>query len=191
MTIPLGMLCAIGIITMLGMFLLYRSRSSFPPLPAWAWRNIVALIALYGSIAGAAVITALVWSMIDNLSADADRLINELVRDPTAARKEIGDALGTIYSSIANNLLALTLGLLAILIGFGFAITRREVQGEFLGGKFKWGGGDGDDRPQTPEQEAAARVASAATSEKEEIDREQAPAAAPPKKFTPPPGEEL
>jgi len=141
-TVPHLMLVAVALSTMLGMILLYRSRSSLPALPQWGWRNIIALIALYASVAGAAIITALIWSMIDNLGEDADRLINELVRDPKAARVEIGEALNTIYHSIANNLLALTLGLLAILIGFGFAITARRFQGEFLGGKFDMSGGE-------------------------------------------------
>jgi hypothetical protein len=165
MTVPHIMLITVALATLVGMVLLYRSRASFPPLPPWAWRNIIALIALYASVAGAAIITALVWMIIDNLGADADRLIAELVRDPKAARAEIGDALKTIYQSIANNLLALTLGLLAILIGFGFAITARRFQGEFLGGKFNMSGGD--DEP-TPGQ-AAQQVANAAEKEADQI----------------------
>lgn len=164
MSIPHVMLVVVLVTTFVGMILLYRSRHLFPALPPWGWRNIIALLALYASMAGAAVITALIWSIIDNLGADADRLIAELVRDPKAARTEIGEALGTIYHSIANNLLALTLGLLAILIGFGFAITARRFQGEFLGGKFDMSGGDDP----TPEQ-AADQVAGAAVEKAEEI----------------------
>lgn len=165
----------LGLFILLGMgivataLILWRWRDRFPVLPVWSWRNIIALIALAGTFAGAAIITALIWWLARVLTDDADRLVGELVSDPRAARAEIGEALTTIYQSLANNLLALTLGLMAIVIGFGFAITARRFEGEALGAKWKISGGDECEEATTPAAKAAKKVADAAVDEAETV----------------------
>ncbi len=133
-----------------------------PALPAWTWRNIIALIALAATIAGAAVLTGVVWWMINEFGEDADRLITELVRDPKA-RPEVGQVLVIIYEALAWGMKLLLAGLIVVLLSLGLAITARKFSGDVLGNKFNMEGGD-QDAPA-----AAQAVAAAADAKADEI----------------------
>ena len=97
-----------------------------PALPAWTWRNIIALIALGATIAGAAVLTLVIWHMIDLFAADADRLLTELVRD-RQARPEVGQVLIIIYEALAWGMKLLLVGIIVVLLSLGLAITARKL----------------------------------------------------------------
>ena len=133
-----------------------------PPLPPWTWRNIIALIALFATIIGAAVLTLVIWWMIGLFADDADRLITELVRD-RQARPEVGQVLIIIYEALAWGMKLLLAGVIVVLLSLGFAITARKFKGEFLGNKFEGEGGD----PDAPA--AAQAVAKAADDKADEI----------------------
>lgn len=129
-----------------------------PALPAWTWRNIIALIALFATIAGAAVLTVVVWLVIGEFGEDADRLITELVRD-RQARPEVGQVLVIIYEALAWGMKLLLAGLLVVLLSLGFAITQRKFKGELFGNKFEGEGGD-------PDAPAAAQAVAEAAADK-------------------------
>jgi hypothetical protein len=110
-----------------GGFVLWMWRSKFPPLPEWTWRNIMALIALLATIAGAAVLTAAAWWLLDNLLAMARTLIIELVKKDHTTSTEVGTALDTIITGIMWGLKLLLAGIIVVLLSLGIAITPRRI----------------------------------------------------------------
>lgn len=164
------LLISVGLLLFAVLGLIFAVRSRLPALPQWGWRNIISLIAIGAQITAAGVLTAMIWFILEHLDKDADRLVTELVKDPHAA-PAVGQVLITIYDAFKTNLLLMTIGLLLIIIGFGFAITARRFSGEWLGGKMDFSGGD-DDRPD-PASAAANQVAGAAASEAHAITENQ------------------
>jgi TRAP-type C4-dicarboxylate transport system permease small subunit len=98
--------------------------SMLPVLLPREWR---ALIALFASIAGAAVLTGFAWWMVDLLRDMANRLITELVRDP-GVKASVGTVLETIIESLAWSLKLVLAGMIAVLLSLGLAINRRTVK---------------------------------------------------------------
>lgn len=109
-----------------------------PTLPAWTWRNIIALIAIFATIAGAAVLTLLAWWLLGGFGDDADRLITELVRDPKV-RPEVGHVLVIIYETMAWGLKLLLGGVLVVLLSLGLAITPRRIKVDKTGAELSGG----------------------------------------------------
>ncbi len=98
--------------------------------PAWSARDWRAMIALWASIAGAAVLTSFsAW------------LVELIVAAARADRVLAGRALDALASS---NLGLLTI-IGAILLSLGLAINRRSVKGSAFGASFEASGGDGHD----------------------------------------------
>lgn len=175
-----------GILTLLGVavgaftvaWLLIRSRDRWPVLPAWEWPDIRKGVALLATIAGAAVLTAIAWWLLDELVIMARGLIGDLLRHtgPTPPPAEIGQALDTIIGAVAWGLKLLIAGVLVVMLSLGFAITPRsfEFHGPAgMGGKF--GGGD----EAMAKAQGAKEVAAAAENKAAQI-VEQVPASAPP-----------
>lgn len=127
-----------------GGFVLWRWRDMFPPLPDWTWRNIIAVIALLGTIAGAAVLTAAAWWLLDQMLIMARALIGELMKDPNA-RPEVGRVLTTIVDAIAWGLKLLLAGVIVVLLSLGIAITPRRIALNKTGAELS--GGDGESIP--------------------------------------------
>lgn len=155
-------------------WLLFRSRDKWPTIPAWEWADIRKAVALVATIAGAAVLTAIVWWLLDDLVLMAKGLIADLLRHTSAnpPPAEVGDALDTIISAIAWALKLLIAGVLVVLLSLGFAITPRnfEFHGPAgLGGKF--GGGD----EAAAKVQGAKEVADAAEKKVEQIEAETPP----------------
>lgn len=98
-----------------------------PPLPAWTWRNIIALVSLFATIIGAAVLTLFAYVVLDGFNSHADRLISELVRDPKV-RPEVGQVLLIVYEAMAWGLKLLLGGVLLVLLSLGIAITPRRIK---------------------------------------------------------------
>ncbi len=127
----------------------------FPPLPPWTWRNVIAVTALVFTILGAAILTTIAWWLLATFGSDADRLINELVRDPKA-RPEVGQVLVMIYETMSWGLKLLLAGVIIVLLSLGLAITQRRFKGEGLGGSFEFSGGDTDGAAPAAAQAVAA-----------------------------------
>lgn len=122
----------------MGFSLGWRAWKAMPPLPDWTWRNIMALIAILATMVGAAVLTLLAWWLLGSFGEDADRLINELVRDPKA-RPEVGQVLIIIYEAQAWGLKLLLGGVLVVLLSLGLAITPRRVKIDKTGAEMSGG----------------------------------------------------
>lgn len=98
--------------------------------PQWSARDWRAMIALWASIVGAAVLTGFsVW------------LVELIVAAARADRALAARALDALASS--NLGLLLIIG--AILLSLGLAINRRSVKGSAFGASFEASGGDGHD----------------------------------------------
>ena len=146
MTIAWAMLIALLVAIAGGIAMLLRWRDVFPPLPQWTWRNIMALIALLGTIIGAAVLTAVAWWLLDQMLLMARALIGELMRDPNA-RPEVGKVLVTIVDATAWGLKLLLAGVIVVLLSLGIAITPRKIVVNRTGAEMS--GGD-DEPPPAP-----------------------------------------
>lgn len=167
----LGVAAAGGVIA----WLLIRSRNGWPALPAWTWKDIVRLIALVATIIGASVLTAMAWSLLDELVEMARGLIGDLLRSEPKAPppKEVGAALDVIIGAIAWGLKLLLAGVVVVLLSLGFAITQRRFDFHGpggIGGGF--GGGDGEVPPPV---KAARDVVAAADAKADEIAAQAAP----------------
>lgn len=120
------------------------------------WR---ALIALGASIAGAAVLTAFAWSLVNLLDGHAGKLIAALLKN-TPVRDEVAGVLVIIIRTLAWGLKLTLVGVIAVLLSLGLAINRRNLE---LGrGGLKMSGGDGDDGMPSLGTVAAAAAGAAA-----------------------------
>lgn len=144
----------------LGGVLAWRAWGALPPLPDWTWRNVLALIAIVATIAGAAVLTLLAWWLLAGFGHDADRLITELVRDPKA-RPEVGQVLIIIYEAQAWGLKLLLGGVLVVMLSLGLAITPRRIKVDRTGATLDGGN--------TDVERTANAVADAASDKRDEI----------------------
>jgi hypothetical protein len=118
-------IAAVAVVIML--ILLIRSPNLRGLLPRWPARDWRAMIALIASIAGAAVLTWFAWWLVNLLSAEADRLLAEIVRNQNA-RSEIGAVLVVIIKTEAWGLKLLLIGIIAVLLSLGLAINRRSIR---------------------------------------------------------------
>lgn len=139
-------------------WLLWRGRGDWPPIPAWTWREIRQLIALIATIAGAAVLTALAWWLIELLHG-------VLVRDLTSPVAVI------LADGLVWGLKLLLAGVLLVILSLGLVIGPRLFNFKGPGGiEAGLGGGEND----SPEK-AAEAVAGAAVAKAQEIKTEAAP----------------
>jgi hypothetical protein len=137
--------------------LLWRSRFSWPALPAWQWTDIRRLVALVATIAGAAVLTALAWWLLDALYA----LLVRDVRSPVAM---------TLAEGLVWGLKLLLAGVLMVILSLGFVMGRRQWRFKGPGGFEGEGGGGEDERAA-----GAAEVAGAAVDKAAEVAGEVKP----------------
>lgn len=177
-----------GILLMIGaalagafiLFMAWRSRNSWPPIPEWTWHDIRKLIALLATIAGAIILTAMAWQLLGQLVMMAKGLIHEYLNSTraTAPPAAVGTVLVTVIDALAWGLKFLMAGVIVVLLSLGLVITPRSFDFHGpggIGGSF--GGGDG----QPPEVKAAKAVetevrAAAAGA----VDKVEAAAQAPP-----------
>lgn len=139
---------------LLAALLIWRSRRAWPPLPTWAWADIRRLIALLATVAGAAVLTALAWWLLDGLLA----LLKADVKSPIAT---------ILAEGLVWGLKLLLTGVLLIILSLGFVMGRRQWRGKGPGG-FEWESAGGDDERVGGAQDvAAAAVDKAAAIEAE------------------------
>ncbi len=96
--------------------------------PDWSPRDWRAMIALWASIAGAAVLTAFSAWLVTLIVAAAEAT-------PALA--------GRAMDALATSNLGLLLVIGAILLSLGLAINRRSVKGSAFGASFEATGGDG------------------------------------------------
>jgi hypothetical protein len=99
-------------------------------LPDWSPRDWRAMIALWASIAGAAVLTG--------FSAWLVSLIVAFARADERQRARAVEAL-------ANSNYGLLLVIGAVLLSLGLAINRRSLKASAFGASFEAGGGEGHD----------------------------------------------
>lgn len=142
-----------------------RSPAARQALPLWPARDWRAMFALLGSIVGAGVLTWFAWWLVATLAVQADRLIADLVRNPTV-RPEVAGVLVTIVNVLAWGVKLLLAGVIAVILSLGLAINRRTVK--FGRSGFEMQGGE--DAPA-----AAERVAGAAVDEAAQIKQEVQP----------------
>jgi len=96
-------------------------------LPGWPPRDWRAIIALAASIAGAGVLTIVVWRIVT--------ILRNLAVDHSEVRIEVVKAL-------ANSIYGL-LGIIgAVLLSLGLAINRRSLKASAFGASFDASGGD-------------------------------------------------
>lgn len=133
------------------------------PVKEWTHRDVLAFIALIATIAGAIVLLILNNAQNSVFVRQADRLINELVRDPNV-RKEVGDVLLEIVSSQTEIQYAQSIGIIIVLLSLGLVISARTFKANLPGGSgFEFGtmiDGDGKAVPvMIPKATAAPAVA--------------------------------
>lgn len=96
-------------------------------LPDWSPRDWRAMIALWASIAGAAVLTGFsAW------------LVSLIVAFARADERQRGRAI----EALANSNYGLLLVIGAVLLSLGLAINRRSVKASAFGASFEAGGGE-------------------------------------------------
>jgi len=137
---------AAGVITpLLGALLLWRSRSAWPALPAWVWADIRRLIALLATVAGAAVLTALAWWLLDGLLV--------------VLKSDLKSPIATILAEgLVWGLKLLLAGVLLIILSLGFVMGRRQWRFKGPGGFEGEGGGGEEERAQGAREVAEAAI---------------------------------
>ena len=99
-------------------------------LPRWSARDWRAMIALWASIAGAAVLTGFsAW----------------LVMLIVASARATPALAGRAMEALATSNLGLLAVIGAVLLSLGLAINRRSVKGTAFGASFEASGGEGHD----------------------------------------------
>lgn len=138
MTLPAILaLAAAALVQLAVAWLLFRSRDRWPALPPWTWKDIRQLVALIATVAGAAVLTLLAWSLIDQLFG----LLAGDLKSPVAA---------TLAEGLVWALKLLLAGMLGVILSLGLVIGRRQFRVKGPGQtEAEWGGGD-DEAPPAP-----------------------------------------
>lgn len=140
--------CGAGLIAAAGLMVRYAK------LPPWSHKDLLAFLALVGTIGGAVILTVLKNDQVEHFNHHAERLINELVRERQGAVHEsVGESLNTIIDALAWDHKLSSVGIIVVLLSLGLVISARTLKGKFLGGEFEMGGAG---------HEAAARAAAAA-----------------------------
>jgi hypothetical protein len=112
-------------------------------LPPFTHRDLLALIALLGTIGGAMILTFLKWEQTDRFNAQSDRLVVELTKPhPNGIAQQVGDALSTITGALAWNLKLDSVGIIVVLLSLGLVISARTIKAKALGSELEMGTGD-------------------------------------------------
>lgn len=158
----LYIIAAVAVLVVL--FFLWQGRKGWPALPAWDWHDIRKLLALVFTILGAAILTAMAWSLLNELVVMAKGLIRDLMTHSSAnpPPKAVGGSLETIIGVLAWGLKLLLAGVLVVLLSLGFVITPRAF--EFQAGALKGNFRGGDTMPER-EVKAAEEVEQRVTEE--------------------------
>lgn len=169
----------LAIATIGAAYSIWRTRDSWPPVPAWTWHDIRKLVALVFTILGAAAVTLMAWWLLDELVIMAKGLITEYLNATRATPppREVGVVLERVIDVLAWGLKLLLAGSLIVLLSLGFVITPRSF--EFAGpGGIRGGFRGGDGEP--PAVEAAKAVEQEVTKAAgEAVDKVEAAAAKP------------
>lgn len=169
MWVGIGLIvCGIGFMVSTGLLVRYAK------LPPWTHRDLLAFIALVATVGGAVILTNLKWLQADWFNHEADRLINELVRErPVLVNAKVGEALTTIIDAQTWDQKFTSVGIIVVLLSLGLVISARTLKGKFLGNEFEMQTGEA--------QRAAAAAGAAATAQAAEEKAGQiASGAAPP-----------
>jgi hypothetical protein len=109
-------------------------------LPPFTHRDMLALIALLGTIGGAMILTFLKWIQTDRFNAQSDRLVVELTKPhPNGIAQQVGDALSTITGALAWNLKLDSVGIIVVLLSLGLVISARTIKAKALGSELEMG----------------------------------------------------
>lgn len=161
-----------GLALIVSAFLFIR----FAKLPPWTHRDVLAFLALLGTIGGAMILTLLKWLQTDKFNEQADRLISELVRErPSQLSDAVGGTLTTIIETASWDQKLTSAGIIIVLLSLGLVISARTLKGKIFGNEFEMGSGE-----QRAAAEAARETANAADTVATKIEQAPAPAAAPP-----------
>jgi hypothetical protein len=112
-------------------------------LPPFEHRDMLALIALLGTIGGAMILTFLKWIQTDRFNAQTDRLVVELTKPhPNGIATQVGQALSTITDALAWNLKLDSAGIIVVLLSLGLVISARTIKAKVFGNEVEMNGGD-------------------------------------------------
>jgi hypothetical protein len=136
------------------LFLLLR----FANPGVWTHRDILAFIVTCG---GAMALTFVKFLQNEVFVRQADRLINELVRErSTAVHPDLGEVLKEIISTQSTDITMNSAGVLVVLLSLGLVIGVRTFKGRLPGGaEFEMGGGEGAHSAAAQGAKAAAKAA--------------------------------
>jgi hypothetical protein len=126
--------CGLGLLIAAGLMVRYAK------LPPWTHRDLLAFVALVGTIGGAIILTLLKWLQTERFNEQSDRLITELVRErPSQLNDAVGGALSTIIDAVTWDLKLTSVGIIVVLLSLGLVISARTLKGKFLGNEFEMG----------------------------------------------------
>lgn len=120
----------------------------FAKLPPWGHRDMLAYVAMMATILGLLILVLFVDNGQQTFVTQADRLINELVRDPKV-KEAVGNVLTTIIDAQAFNLKFAMIGVIVGILSLGLVISARTLKASGLGANIELATGD-DGKPAIP-----------------------------------------
>jgi hypothetical protein len=155
-------LLAITGLAFLLMWLLWRTRDRWPPVPQWDWPTILKISAFAASVAGAGILTALYWVSHEQRHALLIDLISQLAGGKAQGEQALADIARTLANAWGRDTTIVLVGMLITLTALGWLMTPRRFEVEGPGGfKAKLDGGTPDPSPQVVAAKAAASGAQA------------------------------
>jgi hypothetical protein len=110
-------------------------------LPPWGHRDLLAYAAMMATILGLLILVIFVDHGQQTFVTQADRLINELVRDPKV-KDSVGTVLTTIIDAQAFNLKLGMIGIITGILSLGLVISARTLKASGLGANIELATGD-------------------------------------------------
>jgi hypothetical protein len=140
--IPIVIAVAIGLALATGLVI------RFGKLPPWSHRDLLAYAAMMATVMGLLILVVFVDRGQSTFVAQANRLIDELVRDPNV-KVSVGDVLTTIIDAQAFNLKLGMIGIIVGILSLGLVISARTLKASGLGANIELATGD-DGKPALP-----------------------------------------
>lgn len=146
MTAPVWLVLAgVAALHLVTAWLLFRSRDKWPALPDWTWKEIRQLVALIATVAGAAVLTALAWWLLDLTNDLLVKIVVEMADGRASTMLPIALALA---SGLVWGLKLLLAGVLLVILSLGLVIGPRVFGFKGPGGtEAHLGGGEPEREP--------------------------------------------
>lgn len=120
----------------------------FAKLPPWSHRDMLAYAAMMATILGLLILVLFVDNGQSTFVIQANRLIDELIRDPKV-REAVGDVLTTIINAQAFNMKLAMGGIIVGILSLGLVISARTLKASGLGANLELATGD-DGKPALP-----------------------------------------